>query len=267
MIISKDISWLSENDRYLYIDMRPHLDVVLKYSPWEEGLIFYRHTNIGWEIDNTDPHLPLLCSEHEADPDLPVNQFIRSIPDDIRGVVSRFDHLQTKMLQLLAVNDASMAMVLDIPLLLWLVVDYAQNSDASINDIKILLKEKHEEVLTRIIGVQCGEVDVQFLKKIVASHFSHRQLPFIKHTIYNNRTSEFRHWREIPCDALVTLKKRDDLIALKKKTLEQGKFFRHSMSPYKSPYERERQRKIAEREREEYYNRSNPYRPIRHEKP
>ncbi|PIP38991.1 MAG: hypothetical protein COX19_09650 [Desulfobacterales bacterium CG23_combo_of_CG06-09_8_20_14_all_51_8] len=211
MIISKDISCLSENDRYLYIDMRPHLDVVLKYAPWEDGLIIYRQTDSGWEIDNSDPNLSLLGPEHETDPDLPVNQFIRSIPEDIRVIVSRFDHLQTKLLQLLALSDAARDLVHDIPLLLWLVADYAQNNDIFIDDIKVLLKEKRVEILTRIIGVQCGEVDVKFLKKIKPTQFNHRQLHFIKHYLYSNRTREFRYWKEIPYDALVILKNHRDL--------------------------------------------------------
>lgn len=211
MIISKDISSLSKNDRYLYIDMRPHFDVMLKYAPWEDGLIIYRQTHNGWEVDNSDPNLPLLGDEHETDLDLPVNQFIRSIPEDIRGIISRFDHLQTKLLQLLALSDAARDLIHDIPLLLWLAADYAQNLDVLTDDVKLLLGEKRVEILTRIIGVQCGEVDVKFLKKIRATHFGHRQLHLIKHYLYSNRARDFRHWKKIPYDALVILKNHRDL--------------------------------------------------------
>ena len=247
LLISKDISCLSEKDRYLYIDMRPHLDVELKYAPWEEGLIIYRNTKIGWEIENTDPKLLLLGYEHEVDPDLPINQFIRSIPDDIRRIVSHFDHLQTKMLQLLAVSNAARDLVLDIPLLLWLIVDYAQNSNVAINDIKKLLKEKRVEILTQVIGVQSSEGDIQFLKKIILCKFRYRQLDCIKHHLYSNRTSDFMYWHEIPYYVLVLLKKQT--FELNRKWL---------LNKYSKMFsEREWQRREAERE--EYYNRPLPF--------
>jgi hypothetical protein len=213
MFISKDISWLSENGRFLHIDMRPVLDVHLKYALWENGLTLYRQNCTGWEIENQDPNLPLLNPLHESDPDLPVHVFIRSIPADIRNAVSRFDHLQTKLLQLLALSSAARDLLHDIPLLLWIVADYAQEPNVTKSSLEALLKKRRVDILLETLFRDSSEADVRFLKKISLSNFFNRQLNYIQHYIYDGRAHDFRNWQEIPYHALEILKNQRDLVS------------------------------------------------------
>jgi hypothetical protein len=213
MFISKEISRLAEDGRSLYIDMRPRVDVCLKYAPWEDGLAMERYNGDGWEMENSDPNLPLITPEHESDPGLPVRAFIESIPADVRAAAARFDHLQTKMLQALAAGEPALDLLHDIPLLLWLAADWAQAPDVSFEDVKALLKKKRVAMLSQMFGRPCSGVDVRFLKKIKigSGGFNHRQFHFIKHYIAGGRAAEFRHWPEVPYDALVILKNHRDL--------------------------------------------------------
>lgn len=211
MFISKDISQLSENGHFLHINMRPLLDVHLKYASWKNGLTLYRQSGTRWEIENHDPDIPLLHPEHLSDPDLPVYAFIRTIPADIRYAVSRFDHLQTKLLQLLAVSDAARDLLHDIPLLLWIVADYAQEPDVTISSLQSLLRKRRVDILIETLFRDCSEADVRFLKKISLSNFFNRQFNYIQKYIYNGRTHDFRNWVEIPYYALEILQKHPNL--------------------------------------------------------
>ncbi|RJP47878.1 MAG: hypothetical protein C4548_00095 [Desulfobacteraceae bacterium] len=213
MLISKDISRLSDDGRYLYIDMRPRLDVYLRYAHWDEGLIVHRLDGNGWELENRDPNILLLTPEHVSNVNLPVHAFIQSIPMDIRTTVTRFDHLQTKVLQLLAVSKAAKDLLQDIPLLLWLLADWAQNPDVTMGDIKTLLRKKRAAILSVILSRESGENNIKFLKKIVPRDFNHRQFHFIRHYLYNDGAGAFRHWPEVPYDALVILKNHLEMVS------------------------------------------------------
>lgn len=226
MFIGKDISKLSSDGRFLYVDMRPRLDVYLKYAPWEDGLMIERYNGEVWELENRDPNLLLITPEHEADPCLPVHAFIESIPADIRAAAVCFDHLQSKVLQLLAKNAAALDLLRDIPMLLWLVADWAQAPDVSNTDVKALLKNKRALILSKILGRQCSQIDIRFLKKIkiVPSVFTNRHFNFIKHYIFSDRAADFQHWRDVPYDALVILKNHQELVSCR--------FVRHMADMY-----------------------------------
>jgi|GEM_PF-4659202 len=110
---------------FFHIDMRGILDVHLKYGPWESNLPVFRWGNDAWQLEPHDPGIPLLHLTDITKPDLPINQFAAAIPLNFRKKLSRFDYLQTTLLQWMARYEDRAAQLLNrCPLLLWMLAQF-----------------------------------------------------------------------------------------------------------------------------------------------
>lgn len=132
MFLAKDITQVSEDGQFFYIDLRPWSDVYLKYSSWGKGLKIYRHDASGWKIEKHDPEIALINPEHDTNPDLPIHEFIESIPSAVHTQKPKFAYLQTTLLQLTSRIEESIDLLNDIPVLLWLLADFYRRKHLSI---------------------------------------------------------------------------------------------------------------------------------------
>lgn len=204
MFLEKEITKCSNNG-HLYLDLRQHLDVYLKYSSWEAGLFLYRWNGSQWEPEYDDPNIPLIQPEYENNPLFPIYDFIKAIPQDIRNKISIFDYLQTSLLQISSRCEASIDLLCDIPILLWIIVEAFQNEIISFENAKRLVSKKRKEILQELLKKGTNS-DVKFLKKIKLLHGTKYELQIIKNAVQNNRlVFRFRHWETIPIHILAVI--------------------------------------------------------------
>jgi len=104
MIIENEVSRFDKAGNF-YIDLRPYAhDVCLKYSSWESGFNIFRWNNsiADWVPENNDPDLPLLNYFNLNIEKLPINDFVKTFPLCLVHAISKFNYLQTTLLQLSA---------------------------------------------------------------------------------------------------------------------------------------------------------------------
>ncbi len=188
-----------------YIDIRSHLDVYLKYSPWENGLKIYRCFENRWEPEDRDPDLPLVNEVHVNSPNLPVYNFIKQIPHEIRSRILSFNHLQTTMLQLSARSEKALELLTDIPILLWLIAEKVHKRNWSMEKCEIVLAKKRKSILKEILDTGT-KADVKFLKKIKLMHGEQDELEVIKTAILEGKQGgHLKHWHAIPVQIIALL--------------------------------------------------------------
>ena len=208
MYISPEISRLSKDERNLYVDLRPRLDVYLRYISWNEGLIVYRFLENAWQVENFDPDISLIVPGHLKNKSLPVYQFIQQIPENIRKLVSPFQYLQTILLQLCAQSWETQRLLHDLPLLLWLIVHHLQSKGYSSNDAKHLIRKKRKDILKEIFG-KGSNADIKMLRKISINDqsFDESMLQAIKKAIENDYSIRLRHESDINFQHLFFLRR------------------------------------------------------------
>jgi len=210
MILSQPFTNISEQDEF-FIDIRKYLDVYLKYSPWENGLKIHRYYKGKWEIENRDPDLPLLNEAHELDSNLPVHQFIKKIPEQIRSRLSTFNYLQTTMLQIAALSENARELISDIPILLWLIAEKLNKGEWSFEKCEIVLNKKRKSILKHIFG-NGSKADIKSLRKIRLMHGERDELKTIKTALENNSLGgQLNHWNTIPVQIIALLQRFPNL--------------------------------------------------------
>lgn len=194
MLISEDISRCEGGA--LYLDMRPQVDVQLKFSSWHDGLQLYRYESQDWQHDRYDPGLILVNDLYP--PKTPAADFASRVPTDIRQAVQPFQHFQTTMLQWASVYPFARDLLFTNPVLLWLA---ACHSPEEINPVDILGK-KQSEILKALYGTG-SESKVRFLKKIQIENGNEEALFIIQKALQSpDMPAVFRHWKKIPIPAL-----------------------------------------------------------------
>ena len=207
MFITSEISRLSNDGRFLYVDLRPRLDVYLRYAAWNDGLSVSRWDIDTWLVETYDPDISLVAPKYYENKDLPVYQFIHQIPEGIRKRVSPFQHLQTKLLQVCAQSWEAQQLLSDLPFLLWLIADYLKYKDLSSKQIKHLIRKKRKDILKEIFG-RGSNADVKMLRKIRIHNqvLNENSLNAIKFTIRNDYSINLCHQSDIPLQQLIIIK-------------------------------------------------------------
>jgi hypothetical protein len=210
MILDQPFTQITTDGNF-YIDIRPLLDVYLKYSPWENGLNIYRLTNEKWEPEHRDPDLPLVSETHINSPDLPVCHFIKHIPDNVRSLISSFNYLQTTMLQLCSRSEKALELLYDIPILLWLIAEKFHTRNWSLEKCDILLGKKRNSILKELFD-SGTKADVKFLKKITLMHGEQDEIQVIKTAILEGKQGgHLKHWHTIPVQIIALLQRFPNL--------------------------------------------------------
>ena len=204
MILDQPFTQIAHDGNF-YIDIRSHLDVYLRYSPWENGLNVYRRQNDQWEPDHRDPDLPLVSEIHVNSPDLPVYHFIKQIPENVRSRILSFNYLQTTMLQLASRSEKALELLVDIPVLLWLIAEKFHLRNWSLEKCDIVLGKKRKSILKEILNTGT-KADVKFLTKIKLMHGEQDELNVIKTAIIEGKQGgQLKHWQLIPVQIIALL--------------------------------------------------------------
>lgn len=210
MILDQPFTRLSAEGTF-YLDIRPRLDVFLKYSPWTSGLHIYRRTNSQWIPEPRDPDLPLVNEVHLNSSALPVYHFIRQIPEAARTNILSFNHLQTTMLQLAGRSERALELLYDIPVLLWLIAEKFHHRNWSLEKCDIVMGKKRKSILKEILNTGT-KADIKFLKKIRLMHGEQDELNVIKTAIrQGNQEGQLKHWPAIPVQVVALLQRFPNL--------------------------------------------------------
>jgi len=206
MYLGKDITQISDGGRFLYVDLRPRLDVYLRYACWDEGLTIYRWKDVGWRVEPFDPGISLITPEHYEDPGLPVYRFIQKIPSEVRELVLPFGLLQTKLIQMCARSWEVRQLLSDFPILSWVIANYLQGREFTPEQLSRLLKKKRKQILAEIYS-KGSNADVRMLRKIRfrKQPLTAISLMAIKDAIKNDYAHKFRHLKFIPLQLLIIL--------------------------------------------------------------
>ena len=149
MFLTKEITKI-DSELNFYVDLRPHLDVCLKYEPWEKGLNVYRLNSFQWHYEKNDPNINLLNTIYSEYPDLPVCSFTKRIPSKFHKLVSRFSYLQTTILQWNASLEVATDLFFDNPILLWILAHLYHCDSISMKECKKILHLKPIDILKSI---------------------------------------------------------------------------------------------------------------------
>jgi hypothetical protein len=210
MILDQPFTQIAHDGNF-YIDIRSHLDVYLRYSPWKSGLNVYRRQNNQWEPELRDPDLPLVNEIHVNSPNLPVYHFIKQIPENVRSGILSFNYLQTTMLQLASRSEKARELLVDIPVLLWLVAEKFHLLHWSIEKCDIVLGKNRKSILKAILNTGTT-ADVKFLKKIKLMHGEQDELNVIKTAIIEaKQEDQLKHWQSIPVQIIALLQRFPNL--------------------------------------------------------
>ena len=210
MILDQPFTQISSDGNF-YIDIRSRLDVYLKYSPWENGLNVFRYQNARWEPEHRDPDLPLVSEAHVNSPDLPVYHFIKQIPENVRSRILSFNYLQTTMLQLAARSGKALELLVDIPILLWLIAEKYHNHNWSLEKCDIVLEKNRKSILKETLNTGT-KADIKFLKKIKLMHGEQDELKVIKTAILKKEQGRYlKHWQTIPVQVIALLQRFPNL--------------------------------------------------------
>jgi hypothetical protein len=127
------------------------------------------------------PPINLITSPHNQQ-ELPVYQYLESIPSDIRNRIGSFYYRQIELLQVCSLSKTARRLLQDNPVLLWLWVGHAAECNHRLKKkyIKYSLKRKHYSILSDILGRRAYVSDIRLLKKLQLNHKSKTEIGFIR---------------------------------------------------------------------------------------
>ncbi len=137
MIIDKELTDYSSQDDVFSINLTS-FDVYLRYHSWERGMTIERQDSMNWVQEYDDPDIPLLKLYdyyHQIDMDSPVHQYIQKIPVQVREHVSKFDYLQTSLLQCVSRSQRALEMLYESPVLLWIIANHLNGKPYSVKQL------------------------------------------------------------------------------------------------------------------------------------
>jgi len=219
MIIEKEISRV-DGDGSFYIDLRRYsMDVYLKFLPWEKGMSIFRWDpdSENWQLEEEDPDIPLIVGFGDEHKNLPVVEFIKNIPADVISSAGMFDYLQTTLLQWAARMREARDLLIDLPIMAWMIADAAVTDHFYLNKgVRELLGKKRKEILKRLLKTRFSNADVKFIKKIHLLNGTKDELSLIKKALVGRRLAQdLSHWEIIPVHLIAILLRYPELTGTK----------------------------------------------------
>jgi hypothetical protein len=166
----------------LFIDLRPHLDVRLRFAPWEAGMTVARWTGQGWETETTDPQIALLDRETLLYSETPISRYAQKIPAEIRAAATPFAYHQLTLLQWAAQDPYARDLLLSNPMLLWLLVDAVPYLEV----VSHLLREKQQVLLEVLLGTGTKPM-LRLLRHLQLWQSGSREIRLLRQVLKNPR--------------------------------------------------------------------------------
>lgn len=204
MFLKENVTQLSPDKQFFFVALKPHLNYCFKFSSFDAGFHVFINKSGEWEIHHRDPFIRILRPAYETQPELPVADFIRQIPENVRREAVGFDYLQVKLLQVCAQSREGLELFMDIPLLAWLIADFLHKNHLPGDYGKLMVRKKRRDILKEILG-KGSNADVQMLKKIQTQHqmLNTYSLAALRSALGNDNNRLFRHYSAIPLQLLL----------------------------------------------------------------
>lgn len=214
-------------DGDLLLDLRPAAEVRLRYGPWAEGLRVHRRMGRQWVAEILDPGIPIINPANEADPNLPLQRFLATIPAEVRVRAGAYLYMQTTLLQAVARSRAAAELLRRSPTLLWLALCVANERRIPLSVVDNLLHERRPMVLRKLMGMGSDAV-VRFLDRVVLRAGDDKELRVIQAILPQQHVWRgLSHWPTIPVHVVAVLVRCPEL--------RQGRLLRRiAVTPYRN---------------------------------
>lgn len=184
-----------------------------RISSWHNGLFQEKLEKGQWEIDNRAPHSELFKNREIITS--PSYRFVQNIPENLVLQARNFAYLETLLLQWASRSISARQLLAELPILLWLVADTAQNKGWRARKIIATLRCKRKVIL-KLISTTAKEQQVnpsiKLLRKIIINKGDHNECELIKRMLNNpNQLKRLRHLPRIPVHVLTLLEQLPDL--------------------------------------------------------
>ena len=150
----------------------------VKILPWHEGCHVLVKRNLGWEYNDGDVDYVLVNMAYEGFSKTALTLYSKSIPQDIKLRLSKFRVHQTRMLHLIASLRGGRDLFDSNPVLLWLLLSWAENNKIDMTVIKESLDKKQKNIL-KLIYPNAQNKHVKLLKKLSFSAYNKKHISLV----------------------------------------------------------------------------------------
>ena len=214
MWLNQDVSRYCPHTGDLYVDFRRYgFDALLRYGRWRENWVdIHRWSGRKWIPQVEDPCIAL-CRKFDHQNLLPVNQYLKEIPGGIIDRASRFDYLQTTMLQALSMSKEAGEFFDSAPVLFWLIMEKLSPLFLKSKALSLFLSMKRVDFLNGMFHANhFTPAHVKLLNKIILKKGDLFELSQIKNALRAEHCAKaFRHWKRVPVAVLSEWKYTRDL--------------------------------------------------------
>ncbi len=156
------------DQRTLVVDLRPELDVRIRFGPWSEGLPCHRWSDGAWHAELSDPCLEVFGAAGASlasDPDHPIAQYLGSTPAEHLDLLQGYRDFELTVLRLLR-HAPGRELAVAAPNLLWLLAAALGDRQIPAFAYESYLRHRRRDLLAWVLGRDARPSHVRLLERV-----------------------------------------------------------------------------------------------------
>ncbi len=156
------------DERALVVDLRPELDVRLRFGPWSEGLPCHRWRDGAWHAEPQDPCLEVFGAARAflvSAPDHPIARYLGAIPAEHLDLLQGYRDSELTVLRLLR-HPAGRELAVAAPNLLWLLAAALGERQIPVSAYDSCLGHRRRDLLAWVLGRDVRPSHVRLLERV-----------------------------------------------------------------------------------------------------
>ena len=152
----------------LTVDLRPRLDVRLRFGAWADGLPCDRWVGDAWREEPVDPGLDIFYLDPDTDRDdaHPIARYLASVPPDCRTHLRAYRDAHLTLLRLLR-ESAGRELAAAAPNLLWLIAGALGERGLPVTTYPALLAHRRADLLSWVLRRPASGRHARILERIL----------------------------------------------------------------------------------------------------
>lgn len=186
-------------DGSLIVDLADDNGPRLRFGAYEKGMLWEEWRSSGWRYTERDYGVIFANRSHNLRQELPVLDYLASIPEPIIEALYGIPHCQATMLKFCAYWNNAADLLLSNRILFWLLADrYARDSSIR-EEFPWILDLPQRSILKTLLSREVAPVEVRFLKKIDLSFGDIYTLREIQKSLAKEGlANRLAHWKRVP---------------------------------------------------------------------
>lgn len=169
----------------LLFSIAPDFTRQFMITSWNSGMRFFIKTLTGWEEEQIDTGLMLVCDENIGLQGEPISDFLKQLPNELIALAKPYRYRQFVILQLIAQEPKLLDIFKHSPNLFWMLIVEAGNQHWTQQDLIEILHNKRENIVQAIINIKCKK-RVRFIHKLILNKYVLSEFDIVKKALLSD---------------------------------------------------------------------------------